>query len=1349
MLSTETINARPPNSTSVENSQASNPQQPIARAQQPIPHSAENEVSGDSKLSSLYAAALRQGATKNVMPTHIDNIPSDSSFGKWWSHFHDAIKSPQFTEWAKGKNIDLSKPIELYPATDQMTVTINGQREALIGREQDIMWPVVVAPVMRAAAIIGAERAPAAATTSDINEFFYSLSVRNVTQMRWSTTPNATLVMAPTSNSSAPLEAVESFYGASRPLYTKEALETRAAELEGKKSFNELSSLDVERLAHDRSDDALVTEKIALADTQNKHMLRNKLQNIPGRDPQQIADYLKTTTIDVHPNSSYALTQENQDTNTVSLENFILGSGWSKPAGHLQVADMILALKSPSLSEPAHGDLGGGFSWPVPLDQESQKLVFNQVYFNGEDLVSGLGEQQRDGKQYGALGYLANGFAFDSADLSHPRRAIERLIHSEKGQRLGKALQEKMGGAETEGSAQDWALTAIMATLDSQSVFSPRLHHTAGFCLEKDDLHGLPLAQVKRTLEDKLTRDKRTTSEVAPLGAYLLLSRAAPELLIKDTPSNVVYGSPSWMSLRAAVKFIEAQAPGASSHMSFAQVMEYANLPALSSEEQTLRNAFTNESLLLWGKLNGLITKSHIREFTPEDLKLCQEKLNQQVGELSKIPRYLMAPMPTRRVLALENLKEAYGDKIPFEKNFLQSTTGGGMDDHFFSPLDAYMSDQLHLPQWRSIDSKQSVDVFKGPKLLNPNWLFEKRFDEYHSALKVNYKNLLKNMFSKLPEEDRKHLEHGKQEFYYLRPAIEGHYTHLIPESEAKSAKGLGGVLIRSELGEDVRYYEVFPNSMLIRKRTDLPKKLSLGGVPDIRNIEINRTHALDWEAYKTGKPPREQTTTSEILVYRLPPNKEWVAESPGTSSVTAPMSYFGKKTEYLAEIAASQHFTPDYELSKNGARGESGIEKTERIYKSGQEFLLGLIPFKNAIESAIKGDAAESIMLFIMDGMSFIAPGVKAAGILGKVGTSGAVKAISIAKIAGGAVLAAANPAGGMDDLVRLIGNGGQKLVSTGLQGLSRLTGTAQSVDLIKLAQRADIAEVAVKSADGVSQYRTLAKVDNRTGKVFRYSAKADKVYGRPLEGFSMNPGGANDRTSLLGRQLAADNVIDMGGAMRELKALDKEIFTFVNDVQGTSRLTIVAHGWERNPLKKLFSLNPTVSDSAGKLFNIGSTVSDSVGKSYSPAQFLELLKKSGIDPQKYDSIRFVTCFSGEAGTHSFAAKFKELTGKPVAAFEGTVTVNRNDFEMPFQFNLDMAKAKNPNADGQSLLSAAEEKLKKDFEGVMDRILRVDTEHNRVDKISILKNGKYIDDKQVINYRPTFYGTKPWNTAG
>ncbi len=605
MSSIGIIGTRRPSSTLMESVQASSPHPPIPRAQLPILDSTEGEVSGDSKLSGLYAAALRQGATKNAVPTHIDNIPSDSSFGKWWSHFHDAIKSPPFTEWAKSKNIDLSKPIEFYPSTDQMTVTINGQRKALIGREQDIMWSVAVAPVMKAAAIIGAESIPVMETTSLIDELFKPgarSAVRLAAEGRLITTPNTTPVMAPTSNSSAPLEAVESFYGERRPLYTKEALEARAAELEEKKSFNEPSSLDVKRLAHDRSDDALATEKIALADTQNKHMLRNKLHSFPGNYPAQIADYLKTTTIDVHPDSSYSLTQENQDTHTVSLENFILASGWSLPKSHLQVADMILALKSPELSELAHGDLGGGFSWPVPLDQASQKLVFDQIYFNRQDLLPGLGEQQRNGTKYGALGYIANSYAFDSADLSNPRRVIEKLIHSEKGQRLGKALQERMGGAETEGSNQDWALTAIMAALDSQSVFSPRPHHTAGFDLGADDLHGLPLGEVKQALADKLTSDQKTTSEVAPLGAYLLLSRAAPELLINDIPSTVVYGSPSWMYLRAAVNFIEDQAPGASSKMSFAQIMEYANLPALSSEEQTLRNRSANESLMLWAR---------------------------------------------------------------------------------------------------------------------------------------------------------------------------------------------------------------------------------------------------------------------------------------------------------------------------------------------------------------------------------------------------------------------------------------------------------------------------------------------------------------------------------------------------------------------------------------------------------------------------------------------------------------------------------------------------------------------------------------------------------------------------
>lgn len=72
-------------------------------------------VEADSVLAGLYATALRDGIKNGILQESLDNIPNDSSFGKWWSHLHDAIKSPPFTEWAKSKHIDLSKPIEIYP----------------------------------------------------------------------------------------------------------------------------------------------------------------------------------------------------------------------------------------------------------------------------------------------------------------------------------------------------------------------------------------------------------------------------------------------------------------------------------------------------------------------------------------------------------------------------------------------------------------------------------------------------------------------------------------------------------------------------------------------------------------------------------------------------------------------------------------------------------------------------------------------------------------------------------------------------------------------------------------------------------------------------------------------------------------------------------------------------------------------------------------------------------------------------------------------------------------------------------------------------------------------------------
>lgn len=361
----------------------------------------------------------------------------------------------------------------------------------------------------------------------------------------------------------------------------------------------------------------------------------------------------------------------------------------------------------------------------------------------------------------------------------------------------------------------------------------------------------------------------------------------------------------------------------------------------------------------------------------------------------------------------------------------------------------------------------------------------------------------------------------------------------------------------------------------------------------DLKNDRIlERTDLGD---FQPGKFPLDHTHPGTNFVEVKP-----VSSRPYPPGLTdekhdapvVPNSYSSERTSYIADAFITNS---DIETFEKEAQGLTTFDTEVPFYKKFREFMLNLIPLRSAIINFQEGKIGEGILDLSLDIFGFMA-GIGAAAKSAKalqVGASLLGKTLHVGKIVGRGAIGALNPLDGLGDLAI----GGAKLAGKGAKSLS---GAIRNSDLLHLATRADVAELTVKGPNGVSQYKTLAKVDTRTGKVYRYSAKADKVYGRPLEGFSMNPGGANDRYSLLGRQLAVDNVVDMGGAMRDIKAIDKEIFTFVNDVQGTSRLTIVAHGWERNPLKnysilaRLYQTSPSTLTRQHNFSNyLGNTVS------------------------------------------------------------------------------------------------------------------------------------------------------------
>ncbi|QJI29249.1 hypothetical protein HKK55_11160 [Pseudomonas sp. ADAK18] len=1024
-----------------------------------VPALANNaEHNGDRKLANLYAQALQEGIKTGAVPEFLENIPKDSTFGKWWSHLCGAIKNPSFIAWAKSKNIDLSKPIDIHPSFDQIACTISGKRQTLWGPEQDSRWSTVTAPLMHAVKVVGAGRE----------------------------------VTAPTSSTSAPFVAVAQFYGEPRfPISTQIATK-RSAELQQQGAFNKIPLGDTTRAAEIRSDSALDSAKTALGDSQNQHALTEKLQSFPRNGSRRLDEYLKNTLLSVHPDSTYSKQSEPVDANAVSLETFISNSGWRLPNSQDELANLIRVLITPSLPEVSLGNLGGALSWKIPLSSDQKKWVYSHVTHNNVGLPD-LGEQFR---VTGALGYLSRNLHWSASELRNPGRVIEQIVDSPKAQALGKALQEKMGALSTEKSNQDWILTAIATTLDSESIFNPKKNHVAGFDLASGNHYGQPLGAIKQGLIDHLVARNKTTVEMAPIGAHLLLSHAAPELLVRDIPDGVTYGSMAWVSLKAAVARIEAQSPGTSAKMTFAEViLRDANDP-ISADDDLIQSQARRSALIEWGEINGVFPKSTTGVYSQSHVDLAQQAIAEKTEQLSKVSPALRAEIPTQKSIALKALKEAFGEGIPFERNCINSNRVT-QDSHYLTPsltteptgdysmLDLYLSGRAADPVgWFSTDKDVPISYMlnKLVALQKPKGLHEKVFAEYESGIKNAYVTLTKNLISQLPLEDRKNIEYGKINVYVdgevtrTTSFLPG-FTHVHESSFPEQPLKERVLLIKTERNDETTFYEISPQHGRIRRRDDL-KSGFLEGVQ---------------ERWVERPSPNGKKETNRAIQEKKPGTEQHKALQDAQQELTsAPASFSSQRSQYLGELL-SKHTTDAFSFDSlfESSKAITTFDNEEARKAMATEIFLGVIPGASAIRHLIQGKPLEALGDVVFDGVMY-------ATTLGFGKAAGAAKGLNGLKstrLFGKALGKAASNAGNfVTDAANGVRRGAGAVVAQLRPGIRK-------VDLVELAKRPNVAEGTYKAANKVDSIRGTARLDEATGKWYHYDPATRRAYGMPID--------------------------------------------------------------------------------------------------------------------------------------------------------------------------------------------------------------------------------------------------------
>lgn len=1229
----------------------------------------------DAELAGAYAAALTNAAHSLPSPVtggeSIYPIPIDSTFGQWRKHLDSLVASDDFKQWAHDNRVDLSKTIRIFPPSDATPGWIYAQgmpsasneagagdtRSARSGprafgarfsdgQSLPASWPLI----LQAAKTLAAGK--------------ISVSVPSALHSSLNTHAERP----------ARLEEVAAFYGEEVP-HSHEALTQRANQLKQATTFPlpgaALSTEQFER----RSEAVLEQQQRAFGDIRNNNLLCQLLsmaitppptstrapdmlpsfvdspetpEQAAQREKTWIAQLLESDSfrLKVDPSSWYFQDEQLAPEASVSLKQFITDKGWSVPQTKDDINNLIRSIQRGSLPSLPRGNLSGALGWAAALTRDEKKQLYSHVRYNNLNLP-GLGAAHAPfNNNGGAFNYLTKNRQWSSSELNAPHEIVEEILSSPKARGLEAALQRQMG-VIGDASGSDMTLAAILLGLDADRALGlSKRNEIAGFNLANKRFYGQPLSQIKQALTDHLAESERTPARMAPVAAYMLLSSAAPELLVKDIPVDVTYGSPTWASLKATVACIEAKSPGSASLMSFAEVVKYGAIDPISEDDHALLNAAKLETVIDWALVHGVLPPSPTGRYSDEQLNTAQKTFSEVMSALQTISADLTAQAPMLKDMALKELRTRYRN-VPFELAVItnpQARTNNATNNDLlhtntgpYSLLDLYIANQAPSPEeqnkWYSLREQVipggSVELLhKLPHIKSAHRL---AVTEHQRGRERGLINLTAHLISQLSVGDRAQLEYGKLDVF-----VEGNVIkHRVPtrsgtlnldESTPRQEPGKRSLIIRSTLDHNARFYELCPQQNYLKPRNDL----------DSNFVPGPQTQWVRERAPDTGG---DKYSTTAITEFGLPEsdNSKLQATTPPTDSV-APASYTSARSQFLGELLA-KHTLGFFDLEQRvSATGHTTrFDEEDEEFETNKEALLASLIVVNPIRNVINGDWLALASDILFDGVMYIT-------------TAGLGKAASVAKPLNGALQKTGKPFGR-----HLFAQATHPPVNRLTDNFNKLSpGKTGHYDLADFARRSDIAEGTYKK--GLAELSTPATFNKTTGQWYAVDSKTNKAYGKPLEHFTPQASSRIDdaltgtrRNAMTPQQrtldigLGRDNVIQMGGPMKELKLIGNEVHTFTDTYKGTKRLNIVAHGVKRNLVDRI------TGDGTKIIMN--NTLYDAPG-------LARMLRNSGVNPATFDNVRLLVCYSAEGRSRAFGRLFQKEINKPVKAFEGTVSL-------------------------------------------------------------------------------------------
>lgn len=622
-------------------------------------------------------------------------------------------------------------------------------------------------------------------------------------------------------------------------------------------------------------------------------------------------------------------------------------------------------------------------------------------------------------------------------------------------------------------SLQQILLTALLLDLHPMVGEQEPRNQVAGFDLYAAQHIEKSFASVQTEFERHLINHHRITEQNAALASHLLLAGTAPEFLVKDLPPTLLLGTPQWVDYCRTIAVQETLSPGSSRSMTHAQIQHLMKSDSVTESQQALNALAAVDPVIDWALLNSIVTHDEVNRSAKDSLEVAVAAYARHAKTIAETAETLSRPLPTRKSVALDILKQVAKGCTYLEDDVLHQKSNRPLEDAYanpflMSPVDLHMSNDLQTGDW---DLKHGASIYTAfpkmlPNLISPDGVFYRQFNQNYVSHAQAVSTHLKLALSSLPLVDRARLLRGQVTIFSVRPSVATlHPITRLPmnplastldvilkvpnrvpmesHKDKEQATGRYGVVMCTYFEGRLSCYELFTLHGVCRENTELAELIERENLlhTSPRGSEKNHTHPApvhqlptDIECYTHGVTPGLVNTSRGVI--------EKIGELSATpqplniESKGYYQSFYSSEFESLVNFVLKHRPIATYDELVKECWGQTRLEALRAEREEGlNTFLNIVVPFKSCIEDISSDDLDRQFQGVGACTLEAAMTLLLVVGVIAKVASLAvrsmtlATKASAMAKTGLGLASSLLNPLDGVTDLLI----GGAKLLRKG----------------------------------------------------------------------------------------------------------------------------------------------------------------------------------------------------------------------------------------------------------------------------------------------------------------------------